>query len=85
METLSKNHSNLYGTNHFRYYSSLTHEIMLSRLELTSENTTTKPFRKIMNESPLYFLIDSKFNLTNLLFNFNIKKQQIEIYNTIDQ
>lgn len=32
MEGLGKSHANLYGTTQFKYYSSLTHEIMLSRL-----------------------------------------------------
>ncbi len=77
MESLGKSKGSLYGTTNFKYYSGLTHEIMLSKLELTSESSTTKPFRKIMNESPLYFLIDPNYNSSNLLFNFNSKKQQI--------
>jgi hypothetical protein len=38
-----------------------------------------------MNESPLYFLIDSAFNTSNYLFNFNTRKQEIKLYNAIDQ
>jgi hypothetical protein len=36
MESLGKSRGNLYGTTSFKYYSSINHEIMLSKLELTS-------------------------------------------------
>lgn len=36
MESLSKSRGILFGTTSFKYYSSLSHEIMLSKLELTS-------------------------------------------------
>ena len=85
MEGLGKSHANLYGTTQFKYYSSLTHEIMLSRLELTAEKTTSRPFRKVMNESPLYFLIDPAFNSSPLLSHFSSTRQELVIYNVDDQ
>lgn len=38
-----------------------------------------------MNESPLYFLIDPNYNTSNYLFNFNHRRQQLELYNVLDQ
>lgn len=39
-----------------------------------------------MNESPLYFLINSKTkSTTDYLFNFNNFKQEIDVYSTSDE
>lgn len=36
LENISKNNANIYNKSSFKFYSSLNHEINLSRLELTS-------------------------------------------------
>ena len=42
----------------FKLYSSVEHDIEISRLSFAPYSSSRKPLKKLMNESPLYFLID---------------------------
>jgi hypothetical protein len=58
---------------------------MLSSLTLKTNSTRIKPTRKVMNESPLHFLIDSWADSGHQLFFFVPKEKLIRIYDVAAQ
>ena len=47
---------------------------------MKTENLKGKAFKKVMNESPLYFLIEEKAKTSNILFYFVPNERRLKIY-----
>jgi len=84
-QNLMRVHNNLNNSNRFRVYQNIHHEILISPLELREKaQEKTKQVKRIMNESPLYFLIDQNMPSSRLLYTLLPEQKKICIYN-IDQ
>lgn len=80
VEETTRNNQEYYAATDFKLYASTSHHFIFNQLSMVNFNAALKPIRKVMNESPLYFLIDSQYNTSDELFNFNSFKQSLNIY-----
>lgn len=90
MEEVVAKHSHAMGNNKlllnrlhkFKVYQSTHHEIMLSPLDMRERaQEKTRQIKRVMNESPLYFLIDQNSNTSNLLYSLSPEVKKMFIYN----
>lgn len=88
-ETISKHKQMLHKSpltsnrsNKFKVFQSTHHEIMISPLDLRERaQEKTRQIKRIMNESPLYFLIDQNLSTAPLLYSLSPEQKKLFIYN----
>lgn len=84
-QNLMKVHHALNNSNRFRVFQNIHHEILISPLELREKaQEKTRQVKRIMNESPLYFLIDENMATSSFLYSLLPDSRKVHTYN-IDQ
>ena len=69
----------------FELYSDVKHDLEISHLNFAPHATSRKPMRKVMNESPLYFLIDKTKSTSEYLGLFQPKDRSLKTYSVATQ
>jgi hypothetical protein len=77
-----QNNKNINKSRRYKLFASTHHELMISPLELRERaHQKTKQIKKVMNESPLYFLIDQYANSSNHLYSMCPEQKKMFAYN----